>query len=307
MKPFRLGVSKIEESLKLEGLKRKSFTVSSEGRYSSDDADWNYKDIPHLKMVHKLINNHLVVGENYFLTSIAFQKILGIFKIPLCLINYDYDESTQIYYTSFLFYILVIETRIIKVEENFTKVETTYNIFGGNFMPIFFWAIRFLLIRNYKNLMADDIPMRNRRGWLRDQGYKFTKVNEDQKYTYLETARISEKHVYYSGENKKIFHYSIPLDHELPLTTCVGDSGSTGFRIEHQDGRLYIYPRMCNHEGADLTCADKKGANLICPWHGKMIEPIAILDSNVNQNVSKYEINISLKRGQNLLIESANS
>ena len=80
MKPFRLGRSKIEEYLKLEGLQRKSFTLSSEGKYEPDDADWNYKDIPHLKIVHKQIDNHLVVGEDYFVSSISFQKLLGIFS-----------------------------------------------------------------------------------------------------------------------------------------------------------------------------------------------------------------------------------
>ncbi len=304
MKPFRFGSKKISEYLSSEGLNKKSFTLVSEGRYEPDDADWNYKDIPHLKMMHKLISNHLIIGEDNLLASIAFQKIFGFFRIPLCLINYDFDDTTQIYYTSFFSYILLIETKIIKLGTNSTRVETTYHVFGGLLLPVFFFLIKFLLSRNYKILMADDIPMRDRRGQLRDAGYKFSKDNVDGKYSYLETTRVAEQHVFFDHEYPKKYEFSVPLSSiDGSFNNCIGTSDSAGFRIEKKNEEIHIYPRMCNHEGADLSCAVMKGRHLVCPWHGKLIEPLLSIGSQGEHYVVKNGTSFSLKNGV-LLIKS---
>jgi hypothetical protein len=199
---------------------------------------------------------------------------------------------------------LLIETKIIKLGINSTRVETTYNVFGGLFLPVFFYLIKFLLSRNYKMLMADDIPMRDRRGQLRDAGYQFLKDNIDGKYSYLETTRVAEQHVFYDKKNPQIYEYSLSLvDLDSNKNYCIGKSDSTGFRIEKQNEEIYIYPRMCNHEGADLSCAEIKGRHLVCPWHGKLIEPLLFIDLKDEHFVEKNGTSFSLKNST-LVIKS---
>ncbi|MBU6338902.1 MAG: hypothetical protein KGQ36_02905 [Rickettsiales bacterium] len=38
-----------------EGYKFRTFELSSQGDFLPSDADWNYKDIPHLKNIHNLV------------------------------------------------------------------------------------------------------------------------------------------------------------------------------------------------------------------------------------------------------------
>jgi nitrite reductase/ring-hydroxylating ferredoxin subunit len=299
MKPFRLKEKNITEYMATEGMQKKSFSLKSQGKYEPEDADWNYKDIPHLKMVHKNINNHLVVGEDDFLASIAFQKILWKFKIPLCLMNYDYDKTTQIYYTSFLWYLLLIETKITKEDTNYTTVETTYNIYGGVSLTFFYFAIKYILTRNYKMLMVDDIPMRLRKGWLRDSGYSFIKDNQEGKYSYLETTKISEIRVIDQKKFQRHFHYTLSLnDYPEDFNTCLGKSDSSGFRVVKSGDSIFIYPRMCNHEGADLSCADTKNNFLVCPWHGKRVDPICMMNKYESSEYIDKEKYISFNNNE---------
>ena len=39
---------KIDTAIRAQGFSRKTFCLTSEGIWSFDDADWNYKDIPHI-------------------------------------------------------------------------------------------------------------------------------------------------------------------------------------------------------------------------------------------------------------------
>jgi len=125
---MKQSILSLKKTLGNEGVNFKTFKLFSEGRFSFVDADWNYKDIPHLHYVHDLVESHIAFADHDIVTNISFQKIPPFFRIPISITNYDYDKDTQIYYTSFLFYILLVETKIVKVKENFTRVETRYNI-----------------------------------------------------------------------------------------------------------------------------------------------------------------------------------
>jgi len=57
------------DQLAQEAVQFKSFTLTSEGRYSALDADWNYKDIPHLTMVHDLVDAYPTVINDYELSN----------------------------------------------------------------------------------------------------------------------------------------------------------------------------------------------------------------------------------------------
>ena len=78
--------------------------------------------------MHNLVESHPTFASDNQVNHIIFQKIPPCFRFPMCVTNYDYNKDTQIYYASFLFYILVIKTKIISIGKNKTRVDTEYNI-----------------------------------------------------------------------------------------------------------------------------------------------------------------------------------
>ena len=78
---LKQSAEQIKNNLSNEGVTFKSFTLTSEGDYAFDDADWNYKDIPHLKHVHNLVESHPTFASDNQVNHIIFQKIPPFFKV----------------------------------------------------------------------------------------------------------------------------------------------------------------------------------------------------------------------------------
>ena len=62
--------------------------------------------------------------------------------------------------------------------------------------------------------------------------------------------------------------------HEDILT---GQSDHWGLRLSLRDGQLLVFPRLCPHEGACLDRQEMTGNSVRCPWHGRVLRPIATL------------------------------
>ena len=77
----------------------------------SKDSDWNYKDVPHLNIVQSIQSVQPIVSEEY-VGSINLTKlpIFGI-EIPIVVVNYEYSEYNQIYYSSFGPFLIVVNTQ----------------------------------------------------------------------------------------------------------------------------------------------------------------------------------------------------
>ena len=80
------------ERLKVENFVFSEFSLSHEGEYSVSDADWNYKDIPHLHYVHRLAEAAPAYVDDDKIASIVVQKIPG-FVIPLSVFIYENTQS----------------------------------------------------------------------------------------------------------------------------------------------------------------------------------------------------------------------
>src|SRR5439155_6727381 len=88
--------------LKLEGFFFSDFTMVSEGNYTVEDADWNYKDIPHLRHVHKLAESIPCLIQDDLVSVVVIQKVL-CFRFPLSVFVYEPSPNMQIYYTTSFF------------------------------------------------------------------------------------------------------------------------------------------------------------------------------------------------------------
>jgi hypothetical protein len=103
------SIDKITKELTREGLTFKEFSFVQEGNYTPSDADWNYKDVPHLHHIHKLVEAVITNVSDDYIATINVQKVFGI-KVPLPVFNYAINKNRQLYYTSLLFYTLIIES-----------------------------------------------------------------------------------------------------------------------------------------------------------------------------------------------------
>lgn len=266
------SAQKIVRDLKKEGLDFKEFSFVHEGSYLPTDGDWNYKDVPHLHHIHQLVEAVITRVSTDYISSLNVQKIFGI-KFPLAVFNYVTDSGRQCYYTTFIFYALIIETSFELVAPSRTRVTTHYQVGANKFWLLFFPLIRWALKRNYYDLMLGDIPMREQRGMLRDKGYQF--AGDNKAYSFLETMDLTETHLIPPAE-LKFSSGVIDLSLELPAngTICWGEKDSTGLKLVREGEKLRIYSRVCHHEGASLDQADCKAGRLQCPWHGRLIAPI---------------------------------
>jgi hypothetical protein len=269
--------AQLKAKLEKENLVFHEFSLVHEGQYAVDDADWNYKDIPHLHYVHELAEAYPSYVSDDTIASIIIQKIPGI-KIPLAVFLYENTPTSQLYYTASFFYVLLIETVYEKIEPNKTRVITTYSIGASRLLKWTFKLLEWLIHRNYNNLMSTDIPMRTRRGQLREWGYKFHKVNHT--YSYEKSLNLVNSNVIVPQFAEEINQSTININDILPSDGefLLGKDDAWGLRLVRMANNLKIYPRMCHHEGASLDgqkCNDNK---IKCPWHGVLVRSIANFD-----------------------------
>ena len=264
-------------SLKKEGLVFTDFSLVHEGQYAVDDADWNYKDVPHLHHVHELVEANFAVMDDKVINTINTQKILGI-KLPLVVVNYESGKDEQTYYTCFLFFALIIQTKYTKLSDTMTRVISNYSIGGPRLLKWCFPLIKFLIKKNYDNLMTADIPMRTRRGALRALGYRF--IKEDERYSFKKTTEILKQNVLPPVNISALPAESISINHALPGDGEVryGQDDHMGLRLVRQADRLMVFGRMCLHEGASLDKSSCHDGKLKCPWHGRLHAPLAAFD-----------------------------
>lgn len=267
----KYGVSEMVAKLKMEGLIFSQFSLEHEGEYDVDDADWNYKDVPHLHHVHELAESIPAVIGDDLVATINLQKILGL-RIPLALVNFEAEAKRQIYFTTWFFHVLIIETVYEATCSGRTKVTTTYSMGCPPLLALTFPVLRWLLKRNYQNLMGADIPMRLRRGELRKWGYRF--FRDTPTYSFRKTTDITRANVITDGALAEGGVYVIDVSSETQgiAQWFVGRDDHLGLRVVRDGDSLLLYPRMCPHEGASLDQQECIDRHVKCPWHGRIFK-----------------------------------
>jgi nitrite reductase/ring-hydroxylating ferredoxin subunit len=263
----------IVAKLEPEGFYFREFTLSHEGDYAVDDADWNYKDVPHLRVVHELAESILTVMGDDIATTINTQKMFGM-KFPLALVNYESGENSQTYYSTLFWFIFIIETTYEKLGPIRTRVNTTYAIGSPWWLRWAFPVVRWSLTRNYGVLMSADIPMRTRRGELRKRGFNFRKPGE--RHSFAETVEVTRTNVIPPLSNEEGPIFSARISELLPADGegFVGDNGHLGLRLVREGDVVKLFPRLCPHEGACLDLSHVARGVVRCPWHGRIFKPI---------------------------------
>jgi hypothetical protein len=276
IKPIINNSEQMIARLKGLGYKFRSFELISSGQYEIDDADWNYKDVPHLDFIHPLVDSCPAVIADEHVSTIFLQKVFGM-KLPMVLYNYESGKDEQTYFSAFMAFVLIICTKYDH-GSGVTTVTTKYNIGGPSILlALAFPIIRYALSKNYTNLMDGDTPMRLRRGELRAMGARFKKPGNS--YSFRKTMLVTEVNCtfdesLFSKEESERVDQVVKHEGDTAARFLTGRSDAWGLRVEIRDGLALVYPRLCEHEGACLDSAMADQMALRCPWHNKRINPI---------------------------------
>jgi hypothetical protein len=261
-------------SLESEGLRFKSFTRTHEGRYSPEDADWNYKDVPHLHHVHEMVEAIISSVDDDSIATINLQNVFS-FQCPMAVFNYQTKPGSQIYYTTFFFFILIVETVYEELAPLRTRVVTTYSVGSSRWLTWCFPFIRWCIKRNYKVLMAADLPMRFRRGQLREWGYTFNA--DGPTYSFQKTMDITTPNVVVPRETQPFDPVAFSVNEEIPDgdERFLGRDDHLGLRLVRRGSEILVFPRLCPHEGASLDSSGCRDSRVFCLWHGRGFQPLA--------------------------------
>jgi hypothetical protein len=124
--------------------------------------------------------------------------------------------------------------------------------------------------------MSEDIPMRARRGQLRKWGYAFR--TDGPRHSFTVTLHILDENMVYKSELRPPAPIRLSLDEiagaarQDILTT---QSDHWGLRFHAGEGMLHVFPRLCPHEGACLDAQPMENRAVKCPWHGRVLRPLA--------------------------------
>jgi nitrite reductase/ring-hydroxylating ferredoxin subunit len=309
------SVDQIISTFKREEFSFSNFSLISEGKFNPLDSLWNYMDVPHANFVHEQVDSdYTVVGDDHA-SVVTFQKLAGL-KIPLSITNYSRDPTSMTYYMTWLFFILIIESNAEEVEPGLTKVTTSYHLGSTALFKIFHPIIHWILKRNYKTLMAVDIPMRERRGQLRRWGYSFS--NESPKHSFERSLDVFKLNVIFP---EKIDNRCSPV--ELVVQNILPSDGEYlhgrddhfGVQIVRSGDTIMVYPRLCPHDGASLdrenywACSrnrevskpGEKKYKIMCPWHGRLFDPIASFELSSQETQEAGSDYLLLNMNKNVL------
>jgi len=259
----------ILKRLSKEGFHFREFSLEHVGRYAAADADWNYKDIPHLHYVHHLAEAvPSAVGDD-IVATINTQKIFGM-TVPLSVFNYETGVGEQTYYTTLFWFILLIQTKYAEEAPLRTRVTTTYAVGSPWWLKWVFGLLKWTITRNYHVLMSTDIPMRLRRGDLRSRGFSFFCASKS--YSFADTQIILRTNVIPpEHQDTATPACQIDINDVLPADgeAFIGTNDHLGLRLSRKGMQVDLFPRLCPHEGSCLDETPVESGKVRCPWHGR--------------------------------------
>jgi hypothetical protein len=294
----------IKQVVKL-GYTVKRFTLSTEGSYKPQDAIWNKKDIAHFEHAH----TQVVLGGIHYGSVAVFTRFFKFLGMDMPLLNVVLDEGPNkvSYIFSFLnFYFINSFTEELLDDSGCGKsrsdTETVIGCRSKILLNLFLPFFKHMFKRSFQFFLDEDVPLQERRAWLRDRGYVFSRDTEE--YDFHDTLDLTQRNIKL-GPNIKT-----PETLVTPLTnfpegkmTKIGSPDLFGFQVFRDNTSLTIFPRLCPHEGGCLDLDSGVGGYLMesnfkgrvrCNFHKRYFAPIASLPLREGETAtarfSKFEI-----------------
>ncbi|MAJ44441.1 MAG: hypothetical protein CMF96_06830 [Candidatus Marinimicrobia bacterium] len=264
----------IISSLEKEGYSSKILEVKMKGPYTSKDSDWNYKDVPHLNIVHESIQGVQPIVANDYVGSINLTKlpIFGI-EIPIVVVNYEYSEYNQVYYSSFGPFLIVVNTQSIDIKEG-VQVISRFAVLNRPIFNFLVPLIMKIIKKNNDKLMSEDTPMRCRKADLRKINHDF--YNPTSTYNFDFTEEIYRANTFIRNGKSNIDININSIIEASDKNIQIGEiDGIMSFFTTKVENRIFLWPTTCPHEGAKLSSNCLVDKRILCPWHHRRISHLA--------------------------------
>jgi len=252
----------IRSFLKKRKFKHLELILNTYGDWSPHDSEWNYSDVLHFPHVHKVFDQLIIDINNKSNSSFFLQKILFLNNPLLIYQEHTNKEKHEYVATSYGITISIItEHRDSKVG---ALTITNYRFYYNNFLGFIFALIaKFATKKNYKKVMAEDLPLRVQRGLLRK-----TK-NIDFKMDNILISPIATSN---AQDNNVSLKKSLKLNKTFKLSQTKPLFILHDFFIKFSliNNKVFISSTICPHEGSPLD--DCEIINR-CKWHGRLIKP----------------------------------
>ncbi len=268
--------------MKKNGYKFLILRLNTIGDYNYRDSEWNYSDIPHLNYVHTKVDGYSFYSDNERIVNMFMQKF-GPFCIPVT----NYIEHTDMNKHSYVMNILgmVVSVNTTHKSEDNLKAKTTteYRFFYRNLLEkLAAIAIKFATKKNYKVLMSEDVPMRNQRGFLRKNNISFLS-DKYKKIGFSETEDLNRVNV----DAKKYFKFKKKTLVDIDFQEGKKHIKELFLTVVNYNNQISLLGDICQHEGANLSFeydTRLKKCRTACPWHGKVISPLLVINKFDNSN-----------------------
>jgi hypothetical protein len=202
--------NQIAAFLESSGYRHTSLRLETIGDYDPRDSEWNYSDIPHLNVVHTQVESIPLYHTGTHLQTINLQRIAPVLRIPVSLSMEHKDASFHDYVFVILWVVVLVHTEHWPHEKG-CRTTTTYQFF---YQGILGWLLAKLAKKatrkNYKILMAEDLPMRRQRGKLRRQGCSFLHDRKEL-IGFTDTLDLSQVNVDAGSRLSEDRAFSVPI------------------------------------------------------------------------------------------------
>lgn len=287
----------ISHQLERNGYVASRFSLRLEGDYSIDDAIWNYRDgVVHLSHIHPQVKNIPIVVDDDKLASLFLQSVFGI-RFPIIVVDYETKEHTQSTLFSWGFFVIAVENVCESIAQNRAAVTTNYQIFSPPFLKVLHPILRWLLKRNYRQLMSQDVPVRERRGILRGWGYSF--AGKEDNRSYLRTLNLTANHVIAPSLTESAASETFEVRHLAEgQRTFMGRNDHRGLQFVREGDEILVFRRMCPHQGASLDEAQLSEGRLRCTWHGRKLAPLTRIHLRDGSNAEAEGFSFNVTGGE---------
>lgn len=307
------------------GFKYSSFNFSIEGKYKSNDALFNHRDIPHFNHLHANLaggygNEGVYYGD--VVSFIRYFKFL-LMTFPILTLMKDDGENRVLETFSFFIFQFLKLNEEIDIPGKGCRSKITYYIGAKNklLLNIFTPFFKKMFLKSFNDYKNDDHPYLNRRAKLREKGFSFNK-DDISNFTYEDTLNIKKQNCFFNHKDldkKSKDKVQISLDNlKESDMTIFDDFEILSFQIFKDKNVVKVFPLICPHEGGYLGINNKigvkftnkdfkeSGCKVRCNIHNRRFDPIfninlenkkKIYQSNIyNLTINKNEIMIELRK-----------
>lgn len=267
----------LAQRLQKQGYRFTQFELVARDPCHPVDVEWNYKDIAHVPYVHShMWREFTYIGSNCY-STLDLQRLFGI-SIPQSTAFFVTEDNRLIAQTALFLFIILVEVRFEHVGELETRTVTRYAVGAKMWLArLFFPLVRYALRRNWDRFMADDRPVRRRRGELRRKGFTF---DDQSPVDMRKTIPIGGIGVFPPDRDPEVFDYVLNVSENMRRTIRIGDSDHFGLQIRFSPQSINVFPRLCPHRGCSLDKEACDAKVITCPWHGREFSALCMIENN---------------------------